>query len=143
MSKLKRIIAMVLTLTISVVSCVIVASATESRASDTLSSYAVTLASGDASGELDIKYSVRPTGRASSVGISSIRIYESDGSYVTTISGSSVNGLVAYSSYGVAGTYTYEDVTPGVSYYAVATVFASVDGERDSKVVTTADVVAP
>jgi hypothetical protein len=131
---LKRIFTSILALTMIItLSCG--ASATfdmpTSMASLTLSDYNVGLKAGTISGEIRISYTVTASKPADSVGVSSIVIYKADGSYVTTITGTTGNGLILNSDVGHAGTYSYKG-TSGVSYYAVVTVFAKVGTISDS-----------
>ena len=122
--------------------CALGASAVESRASTTLANYPVTIAKGSRSGEIKISYDVQANGRADSVGVSSIKIYESDGTYVTTITGSTGNGLIGTGVSRHRSSYIYSG-TSGVSYYAKVTVFATIGSDHDSKTVTTGTAKAP
>ncbi len=122
--------------------CVVGASAIESRASTTLASYPVSIAKGNNSGEVKISYDVQANGKADSVGVSSIKIYKSDGTYVTTVTGSTGNGLIRNGASRHNSSYTYSG-TSGVSYYAKVTVFATIGSDHDSKTVTTGTVKAP
>ena len=64
------------------------------RASRTLSEYNAGLRAGSSSGEIRISYDVSATNIANSIGVLSIAVYKSDGSYVATITGTTGNGLV-------------------------------------------------
>lgn len=75
------------------------------------------------------------------IGVSTIKIYELDGDRITTIYGTTRNGLITSGS-SIAGTYTYEG-TPGSYYYAEVTVFAENETESDSKTITTNTIKAP
>lgn len=112
------------------------------RASLTLSSYEVMLKAGSKSGEIRINYDVTASKLADSLGVSSIEIYKSNGSYVTTITGSTSNGLICNNDVSHMGVYSYIG-TSGVSYYAKVTVFATVGSVSDSRTVTTSTVKAP
>lgn len=116
--------------------CCVTALAAETRASTTLTSYAVTVATGSNSGEIKISYDIKASGIAEKVGISSLKIYKSDGTYITTISGTIKNGLIRTDTNRHRASYIYTG-TSGTSYYAVATVFADVSPDSDSKTVTT------
>lgn len=70
------------------------------------------------------------------IGVASIVIYKSDGSYVTTIKGSTANGLISFNTDRKNGSYTYKG-TSGVSYYAVVTITATAGSETDNKTITT------
>lgn len=112
------------------------------RASPTLNSYSAILRAGATSGTVRISYDVIANKPASSVGISSIVIYKSNGDYVGTIIGTESNGLIASRSVSHTSSYTYSG-TSGTSYYAEVTVFATIDGVTDSRTVTTNTVKAP
>lgn len=117
------------------------ASAT-TKASSTLFSYGVWAYTGDNSGELDIDYEISANSRADSMGISELKIYKSDGTYVTTIYGNTTNRLMANDKTDINRTYTYKG-TPGTTYYAVATVEATIGSDYDSRYVTTNTATTP
>ena len=71
------------------------ASASALRSSPTLSSYGVIITKGSSTGKIVITYDVLANSIADSVGVSSMKIYKSDGSYVTTIRATSLNGFTA------------------------------------------------
>lgn len=112
------------------------------QASITLSDYNAGLKAGNNSGEIRISYSVSANNIANSMGVSSISVYKSDGSYVTTITGTTGNGLVINSDSTHDGVYTYKG-TSGASYYTKVTVFATIGSTSDSRTVTTSAVKAP
>lgn len=125
--------------------CSMTASAANSdilRASPTLSSYSAILTQGSSTGEIKINYDVCANSKADSLGVSSIKIYKSNGSYVTTITPTALNGLSITNSGWHLSSYTYTGVS-GTSYYAVVTVFATIDGVSDSREITTNTVKAP
>lgn len=122
--------------------CTITTFAIENRASETLSSYAVYCKPGDKSGTIYITYDVKANSRADSLGVSSIALYNSSGIYMTTILGSTENGLIKSNLTSASGTYT-QTVVSGNSYYAVATVFAEIGNKYDSRTVTTKIATAP
>lgn len=109
-------------------------------ASETLDKYTVGLTA-TRSKEITVNYSVTASQRADSVGVSSIKIYKSGGTLVTTITGTTGNGLIATSTRNHAGSYSYIG-TSGVSYYAEVTVFATIGSVTDSRTVTTAPKTA-
>lgn len=111
-------------------------------ASPTLAEYNVALKAGTSSGELKVVYDVTASKLADLVGVSSIVIYKSDGSYVTTITGTTGNGLIVSSNFGHAGSYAYLG-TSGTNYYAKVTVFATIGSVSDSRTITTSTVKAP
>lgn len=122
--------------------CINYAFAFENRASKTLTSYGVTLAAGKTSGEIRISYDVCASKIADSVGISTLEIYKSNGIRVSTITGTTRNGLVNNDNSCCMSTYSYTG-SSGTSYYVVATVFAEIGDDYDSRVVTTKIVTAP
>jgi hypothetical protein len=122
-----------------------VASAAENsdtRASLTLSFYNAELVAGDSKGVISVDYDVQSSKMASFIGVESIKIYKADGSYVTTITGTTSNGLVESNSDICKSFYDYK-LTSGVSYYAKVKVFATVGSEYDSRTITTSTVKAP
>lgn len=137
----KRIFSFFLSVTLIVSLCG-VAFATENRASITLNSYNISCAAGKKAGELQISYDVRAKSTADSVGVSSIALYNSVGVYMTTILGTTENGLIKSNRVSNIGDYSHTAVS-GNSYYAVVTVFAQIGDNYDSKVVTTKIVTAP
>lgn len=143
---MKRIIFSIFALVMALNCCYGAASAQNTtvldRASFTLSGYSSSMKVGNSRGEIRINYNVTASRPADSVGVSSIVIYQLNGSYITTITGSTSNGLVNSSSNIHMGTYSYT-ATSGVSYYAKVTVFATCQGVTDSRTVTTATVKAP
>lgn len=120
----------------------VTASASTLRSSPTLSSYGVVITKGASAGKIVITYDVLANTFADSVGVSSMKIYKSNGTYVTTINATSLNGFTASGCVSNRNSYTYTG-TSGTSYYAVVTVFATIDGVTDSRTVTTNTVTAP
>lgn len=138
----KRCLAFLLALSLVTAFCAVPVFALEDRASKTLSSYLGVMKAGSKSGELRISYEVHANTTADSVGVSSIALYNSGGVYMTTILGSTDNGLIDTDCVTCAGTYSHTAV-PGNSYYAAITVFAQIGDEYDSRVITTKIVTAP
>lgn len=122
--------------------CCVNANAIETRASTTLSLFTASTSKGDNKGEVKINYDVQASKMADEVGISTIEIYESDGSYVTTITGTTRNGLIRTGTTRHKSTYVYKG-TSGVSYYAVVTGYATVGSDSDDRTVTTGSIKAP
>ena len=114
------------------------------RSSPTLMGYGAKLSQGSVpgSGKIIITYDVMANGRAESLGVSSIEIYKSDNSYVTTITGNTMNGLIASRDITHRSSYIYTGVS-GTYYYAILTVFATINGVTDSRTITTSTVQAP
>ena len=135
---MKRVFSAILVCAVLLSCCVSAFAVTESveRAANVLSTYNASASAGANSGEVKISFNASANQRATSIGASSIVIRKSDGSYVTTIKGSTGNGLMALNASRKSGSYMYKG-TPGVSYYAVVTITASAGGETDNKTVTT------
>lgn len=112
--------------------------------SPTLSRYTAQLSRGSSSGKITISYRVGASASTTitSIGVSSIKIYKANGTYVTTITGTTSNGLVGRNASSHSGTYTYSGVS-GTSYYAKVTMFATAGGINDSGTVKTNTVTAP
>lgn len=108
--------------------------------SDYILSCNATLSS-SGSGKLKITVSERANGTMSTLGASAIRIYKSDGTYVTRILGTTSNGLLKNNASSLSGSYTYQG-SSGTSYYAVVTFTASNSNGSDSRVITTATKTA-
>ena len=94
---------------------------------------------GSGRGEIIISYDVKSSKIATSVGVESIVFYTEDGDYVTSVSGSTRNGLVKTNNDNNAGDFKY-DLPSGKYYYAEVTVFARVGSDYDSRTVTTSTV---
>ena len=103
---------------------------TEPYASLSLASTHATASTGQNSGEVRINFSATASKSASLIGASIITIYKSNGTYVTTIYGSTSNGLMASGVSRKTG-------SPGTSYYAVVSLGATAGGESDSRNITT------
>lgn len=139
---MKRTFSFVLALVMTLFCCnglAVAAAASDVRSSPTISSYAVMLKAGSKRGELRISYDVTSSQPRADVGVSSIEIYKSDGTYVTTITGTTSNGLISNGTGSTSGTYSHI-ATSGVSYYAKVTIFAKANGVSDSRTVTTETV---
>lgn len=111
------------------------------RASLYLTEYSAFIKAGTKTGELRINYDVLATKTVSSVGVSKIVIYTASGNKVTTITGSTSNGLLRSGGTNM-GTYSYT-ATSGSYYYAEVTVYAGDANGSDSRTITTATVKAP
>ena len=107
-----------------------------------VSSYNVGLTAGDSAGMISISYDVQSNKLASSIGVETVDIYKADGSYVTSITGSTSNGLIETNS-DICKSYYDCQLTSGIFYYANVKVFAKVGSEYDSRVITTSTVKAP
>lgn len=111
--------------------------------SPTIMGQSASMKSGNETGELRISYNINAKSSADEVGVLTIELYNSDGSYADTIYGSTDNGLVRTSAIKNMGTYSYTDAVSGQYYYAVVTLYATIDGVSDDVAITTATVKAP
>ena len=134
-------IALFLTLVLGILSGT-VAYASTLRASPTLNAYSTIITKGSSAGKIVITYDVAANTIAESLGVSYMKIYTSDGSYVTTIYATSLNGFTTSGTMSHRNSYTYTG-TSGTSYYAEVTVFATIGGVTDSRTITTNTVKAP
>ena len=138
-----RIFAMALSAVILLSAfCGSTASASSLRASPTLHSYNAIATQSSSTGKIVITYDVTANTIADSIGVSNIKIYKSNGSYVTTIYATSSNNLKGSNTVRHRTSYTYTG-TSGTYYYAQVTVFATIDGVTDSRTITTNTVKAP
>lgn len=111
--------------------------------SPTIMGQSASMKAGNQSGELRISYNINAVRYADEVGVLTIELYNSDGSYADTIYGTTDNGLVRTSSLKNMGTYSYTDAVSGQYYYAVVTLYATIGSVSDSVAVITATVKAP
>lgn len=114
----------------------------DSFASSTITGYSAALSPGS-SGQIKLTYNVTASSTATSIGVSTIKIYNANGNYAATIKGTTSNGLLTTNAKQKSGTYTYTGGASGVSYYAVVTCTATVGGVTDNKNVTTNTAKAP
>jgi len=110
--------------------------------SPTLLSYAAWAKTGRDPGVVRITYDVTANTIADSLGVSSIQICNANGLPIQMASGSVLNGMIIEDSVNHQGTYLYSG-NPGSTYYAVVTVFATIDGVTDSRTISTTKVAAP
>lgn len=113
------------------------------KASPTLVLYSTSMEPGPAAGSLKINFDVVAQSKAEEVGVSFIDIYDFDGHYTATITGSVYNNLLARNAISHGAFCYYPSATSGESYYAIVTVTATIDGVSDSKEVITNTVEAP
>lgn len=92
-------------------------------------------------GKIKITGRETATGVMTSLGISVIRIYKSDGTFVTRIYGSTANGLIRENASTYSGSYTYQGAA-GTSYYAIVTFVARNSSGSDTYDMTTSVVKA-
>lgn len=105
-------------------------------ASSYISSYSVSIHNGG-SGKLKVQFWVTGTGTMTKIGATCIRIYKSNGTYVTTIwnTDSGRSGMLGSNKIYHSDIETI-NVSPG-SYYAVVYVFARNSSGSDTITVTT------
>lgn len=141
----KRLLTIALSLAIAFSVCIGVAIADTPdslRSSPTLFRYSAIASQGSSSGKIVITYDVTANIDADSLGVSQMKIYKSDGGYVTTIYPTALNNFKASNTVRHRASYTYTG-TSGTYYYAEVTVFATIDGVTDSRTITTNTVKAP
>lgn len=113
----------------------------EPRESYVFSNYLAYTYARDSKGEIGVAFSVTCSHITSIIGVSSIEIYESDGTHVHTENGTVENGLLRNGG-NCAGTYIYQG-TSGIYYYAVVNFYGVADGITDSRSIATDTVQAP
>lgn len=108
------------------------ASAAESRASDQISMYGITVT--PASGVLSVRFSVAGYGIMDKVGCESIYVYEKSGSSwrLTESWDEDDPGMSRYNSYSQVNTILC-DGEAGVDYKVVVTIFAEDSAGRDTR----------
>lgn len=141
---MKRFISIFLTFVAILSMCSGMAYAMENGvySSLTLTSYNARLRAGNTAGSIRVSFDVKSSKLADSLGVSAIVIYNEDGEYITSVAGTTSNGLICESDSAHMGTYPCT-LTSGTSYYAEVTVFATVGRITDQKVITTNVVTAP
>jgi len=141
MKKVNKWIASLIVLSIVLALFCCIAGA-NTKASDYLTQYGAALFASKTKGYYDIFFDVTATDTSDSLGVSQIKIYKADGTYITTIKGTTANGLVREGSFSHSGVYTRAGVS-GNSYYAEVTIFAERGGGSDSRTITTNTVKVP
>lgn len=113
------------------------------RSSLYISQYYAELRTGYSSGELRINYDVTSGRSTTSIGVSQIRIFNEYGACVTTIYGSSYNGLLRTDgSRSHSGVYSYYG-SSGTAYYAQVVFYAADSYGSDCKIQNTNTILAP
>lgn len=113
----------------------------EPRESYVFSTYWTSMYEGENKGEVIVAFSVMCSHATSVIGVSSIEIYKSDGTYVHTEEGTVENGLLRNGG-NCANLYVYQGQS-GVPYYAVVNFYGVADGITDTRTVLTNTVTAP
>lgn len=115
----------------------------QARGSDYVKGYSVSAKEGIHRGEIDIACNIAAKSPVQKIGVLKIEIYQSDGQRITTIHGTTSNGLLSSKSNLIhIVTYTYKG-TPGMSYYAKVTLCAGSASNYDTRLVRTQTVQAP
>lgn len=138
----KRLYSVALMVALMFTAFVGTALAADYRASMTLTQFTTTASKGVQSGEIKISFDVIANNSVDSLGVSSIKIYKDDDTYVTTIIGTTGNGLIRGNNARLSSSYVYTG-TSGTTYYAIVTGFASAGSDYDSRTVRTNSVKAP
>lgn len=138
--KMSFLLALMMTMTLCI-GTTAAADFTAPWSSLSLSNYRSIAYSGPRLGEIEIFYEVAAKGTVATCGVSSIKIYEEDDTYVTTINGTLTNGLLV-SGTSHRGSYFYEGES-GVSYYAKVTLYAGNSSTSDTRIIITDVVTAP
>jgi hypothetical protein len=104
--------------------------------SEYLRYYNASLSTGKYSGELSLNFDAYARDSMTSIGVSRIDVYSSDGSFVKSVNGSTSNGLLASGTSIHSGTHTIK-VSSGQRYYLEVTFIAKNSLGSDSKWTTT------
>ena len=140
--KARRGLSVLIALTIMISSCTVAQAADiQPMASEQIMSCSASAYTGSQSGQIDIEFNVRANGVMKTLGVSKIAIYKSNGQYVTTITGTTLNGLLANSTSVHRDSYAYTG-TSGTYYYAVVTAYAYDGSSSDTQTITTKTVKA-
>lgn len=144
MSQVKRLTFLLFSLVFLIASLCQIVSADEisPRASDYLTGYGAYLYQGTVKGSVRVEFTVSATEHSDYVGVSELVIYKSNGSRAATITGTVSNGLLREDAGVHLGHYNYYG-EPGVSYYAILTMYAERDGGSDSRRYLTNTCTAP
>lgn len=139
---MKRSIAIISTLALTLACCLGVAAASGEitpRESLTIAKTSVNSYTGDDTGEVDFEFTIIPTSPADRLGAASILIYKPDGTTERVI-GNTKNGLIGSGNFHTY-TYTYKGVS-GQYYYADIMLFSTIGSVSDSRTRTTKSAVA-
>ena len=114
----KRILSVLMILSILVAAIPALPASAETRASEYVSGCYAQLSPGSGSGELKLTYQVT-TGKTGIVriGIVALFVYRPDGTIARVVSYNASNGLIKSGVTNVRSTYTIRDLDPGQTYY--------------------------
>lgn len=143
----KRIMAMILAITIVVSFMPHTVFAQEEESNDTkassyLSMYTASLSSKGITGKLTLAYQVFATHDMEKVGVWGIYIRNNDGSIHQFIRGTTSNGLLATNTWYHYGSYTL-NLTSGNTYYCTVIFVAEDANGSDTRSITTQHVTCP
>lgn len=112
------------------------------RASYYLSGYGACLYEGTSRGSVRVEFTVSANEEADRVGVSNLSVYKADGTFVASVKGSLVNGLLEDGVKTHIGGYTFYG-EPNTVYYMELTMYAEFNGGSDSRLYTTNSCRAP
>lgn len=139
----KKVLSLTITL-IVILSCFCMNVSAEeinsTKASNYFASYGAKLIA-EGSGKICVAGNVEAMSSMSSIGMAYFRIYKADGTFVTTVIGSTANGMLKSTADSYDGNYTYQAV-PGTTYYAVVTFTCRDANGYDTRNYTTNKVTA-
>ena len=95
----------------------------------------------EGNGQIKITFSVRAKNVMSTLGTTSIAIYKSDGSYVTTLYSSSYPNMLTTNARSYSSNVSYNGIS-GQNYYAIITFYASTGSSSSSPIYTTTNCTA-
>lgn len=135
--RILRSISVILVI-VFLVSAPVQALAAEARASAWFTGYGASIVAAG-NGKINVEFRVVGTGTMAKLGVSTINIYKSNGTFVKTISyTASGNGyMMGYNTAYHSGSVPYSGVA-GQKYYAVVTFFAKNSSGSDTRSYTTA-----
>lgn len=139
----KRLLSLLLILSILISSVLVSSVSAESRASDYFIRYSATLYAGSSPGKLDLDFHVSTAAVGiTRLGIIALFVYRTDGSIAKLVTGNTSNGLLETSGTIAVGTYSFT-MEPGVAYYCAVRFIAENASGNDIRYYTTNTVIAP
>ena len=140
----KRILSVLIILSLLLAAVSMVPVSAEPRSSDYLLDFWARVNSGSGSGELKLTYYVT-TGNTGiiRIGVVALFVYRSDGTMAKVITCSTSNGLVRSGVQIASGTYTIEGLEPGQVYYCNLRFLVEDGNGSDSRPYTTNSAITP
>lgn len=140
-SKFKKIISLILVITI-LAAIPVYAAAAEARASAYFSSYSAYIST-SGSGKIDVNFNVVGTGTMTKIGSSVVQIFKADGTRVASCSFAlnAYSYIMGYNTFSHSASVPYAGVS-GQRYYAIVTFFAKDSKGSDTLNYTTSTVTA-